>query len=152
MIVFRSGDCIIRAETVKVKSPFPAASHSFILWFSIFHRLNRYRASPLRTILWNFQSLSKKRMLHKTRARNARPYGYAVTFLQRCRGAHRAPADIIQTFNFSPQRPPSSREGDRPVGGGRSSQALEGVHPHRFYAEHPSTFRCAVGIRGTRSI
>ena len=43
-------------------------------------------------------------------------------FPPRCRGAHRAPADIIQTFNFSPQRPPSSREGDRPVGGGRSKR------------------------------
>ena len=38
-------------------------------------------------------------------------------FPPRCRGAHRAPADIIQTFNFSPQRPPSSREGDRRSGG-----------------------------------
>ena len=28
---------------------------------------------------------------------------------------------------FPPQRPPSSREGDRPVGGGRSKQAVEGV-------------------------
>ena len=27
-------------------------------------------------------------------------------------------------------RPPSSREGDRPVGGGRSYQAVEGVQPH----------------------
>ena len=59
MIVFRSGDCIIRAETVKVKSPFPAAGHSFILWFSLFPRLNRYRASPLRTILWNFLCAKK---------------------------------------------------------------------------------------------
>ena len=84
-----------------------------------------------------------------------------LRFLPRCRGAHRAPADIIQTFDFStpktslfegggpPQRwkefahrapvdipqtldfpipiPPSSREGDRPVGGGRSKQAVEGV-------------------------
>ena len=49
-------------------------------------------------------------------------------------------------------RPPSSREGDRPVGGGRSSQAPEGVCPHRFYAEHPSIFRRTSGIRGTRSI
>ena len=45
-----------------------------------------------------------------------------LRFLPRCRGAHCAPADIIQTFNFSPQRPPSSREGDRPVGGGRSKR------------------------------
>ena len=59
MIVFRSGDCIIRAETVKVKSPFPAAGHSFILWFSLFPRLNRYRASPLRTILCSFTKLKK---------------------------------------------------------------------------------------------
>ena len=48
--------------------------------------------------------------------------------------------------------PPSSREGDRPVGGGRSSQAPEGVRPHRFYAEHPSIFRRMPGIRGIRSI
>ena len=103
------------------------------------------------------------------RARNARPYGgqrcnrcneaaqrckciSPFRFPPRCRGAHRAPADIIQTFDFSPQRPPSLREGDRPVGGGRSSQALEGVRPHRFYAEYPSIFRRTVGIRGTRSI
>ena len=39
----------------------------------------------------------------------------------------------------------------RPAGGGRSSQALEGVHPHRFYAEHPSIFRRTSGIRSTRS-
>ena len=42
------------------------------------------------------QLLSKKRMLHKTRARNARPYGYGgimrnYFFPQHCRGAHRAP-------------------------------------------------------------
>ena len=49
-------------------------------------------------------------------------------------------------------RPPSSREGDRPVGGGRSSQAVEGVRPHRFYAEYPSVFRRMPGIRGIRSI
>ena len=49
-------------------------------------------------------------------------------------------------------RPPSLREGDRPVGGGRSSQAPEGVCPHRFYAEHHSIFRRTSGIRGTRSI
>ena len=30
-------------------------------------------------------------MMHEKRARNARPYGYAVAFLQHCRGAHRAP-------------------------------------------------------------
>ena len=43
-----------------------------------------------------YQSLSKKQMLHKTRARNARPYGHGGVmrssfFLQHCRGAHRAP-------------------------------------------------------------
>ena len=73
-------------------------------------------------------------------------------FPPRCRGAHRAPADIPQTLDFPIPIPPSSREGDRPVGGGRSSQAPEGVRPHRFYAEHPSIFRRTVGIRGTRSI
>ena len=62
MIVFRSGDCIIRAGSVKVKSPFPAASHSFTLWFSLFPRLNRYKASPLRTILWNFLCVKKARL------------------------------------------------------------------------------------------
>ena len=81
------------------------------------------------------------------RARNARPYGgqrcnrcnrcndatqrckciSPFRFPPRCRGAHRAPADIIQTFDFSPQRPPSSREGDRPVGGGRSRRAPLGL-------------------------
>ena len=50
-----------------------------------------------------------------------------LRFPPRCRGAHRAPADILPTFDFPIPRPPSSREGDRPVGGGRSSQALEGV-------------------------
>ena len=44
-------------------------------------------------------------------------------------------------------RPPSLREGDRPVGGGRSTQAPEGVCPHRFYAEHPSIFRRTSGVR-----
>ncbi len=39
------------------------------------------------------QFFTAKQILHKARARNARPYGYAVAFLQRCRGAHRAPAD-----------------------------------------------------------
>ena len=34
----------------------------------------------------------------------------------------------------------------RPVGGGRSFQALEGVRSHRFYAEHPSIFRRTSGI------
>ena len=37
------------------------------------------------------QFFTAKQILHKARARNARPYGYAVAFLQRCRGAHRAP-------------------------------------------------------------
>ena len=48
---------------------------------------------------------------------------HSCNFPQRCRGAHRAPADIIQTFDFSPQRPPSSREGDHP-------QVVEGVGAH----------------------
>ena len=39
----------------------------------------------------------------------------------------RAPADILPTFDFPVPIPPSSREGDRPVGGGRSKQAVEGV-------------------------
>ena len=83
------------------------------------------------------------------RARDARPYGvrrcnrrlqihltvammqpsvanesHSYSFPQRCRGAHRAPADILPTSDSPPQRPPSSREGDRP-------QAVEGVPlPH----------------------
>ena len=51
----------------------------------------------------------------------------SLRFLPRCRGAHRAPADILPTFDFPIPIPPSSREGDRPVGGGRSKQAVEGV-------------------------
>ncbi len=51
----------------------------------------------------------------------------SLRFLPRCRGAHRAPVDIPQTLDFPIPIPPSSREGDRPVGGGRSNQALEGV-------------------------
>ena len=50
-----------------------------------------------------------------------------LRFLPRCRGAHCAPADILPTFDFPIPIPPSSREGDRPVGGGRSSQAVEGA-------------------------
>ena len=34
-------------------------------------------------------------------------------------------------------RPPSSREGDRPVGGGRSSQAVEGVRRRRKAQKTP---------------
>ena len=34
----------------------------------------------------------------------------------------RAPADILPTFDFPVPIPPSSREGDRPVGGGRSKR------------------------------
>ncbi len=76
------------------------------------------------------------------RARNARPYGgrrcnqrlqmhltvammqpsvanasHSCNFPQRCRGAHRAPADIPPTPDSPPPRPPSSREGDRRSGG-----------------------------------
>ena len=42
-------------------------------------------------------------------------------------GAQCAPADILPTFDFPIPRPPSSREGDRPVGGGRSSRAPLGL-------------------------
>ena len=45
----------------------------------------------------------------------------SLRFLPRCRGAHRAPVDIPQTLDFPIPIPPSSREGDRPAGGGRSS-------------------------------
>ena len=53
---------------------------------------------------------------------------HSCNFPQRCRGAYRAPADMIQTFDFPPQRPPSSREGDRP-------QAVEGVLARRRWKE-----------------
>ena len=46
---------------------------------------------------------------------------HSRNFPQRCRGAHCAPADILPTLDFPPQRPPSSREGDR-RSGGRSSR------------------------------
>ena len=42
-------------------------------------------------------------------------------------GAQCAPADILPTFDFPIPIPPSSREGDRPAGGGRSPQAPDGV-------------------------
>ena len=50
----------------------------------------------MRSVFLCYQSLSKKQMLHKTRARIARPYGHGGVmrssfFLQHCRGAHRAP-------------------------------------------------------------
>ena len=45
---------------------------------------------------------------------------HSCNFPQRCRGAHRAPADILPTSDSPPQRPPSPREGDRP-------QTVEGV-------------------------
>ena len=44
-----------------------------------------------------------------------------LRFPPRCRGAHRAPADILLTLDFPIPRPPSSREGDR-RSGGRSPQ------------------------------
>ena len=100
------------------------------------------------------------------RARNARPYGvrrcnrrlqmhlavammqpsvanesHSCSFPQRCRGAHRAPADILPTPE-SPPRPPSSREGDRP-------QAVEGVKKYLFqtsYASYASYARHTSGI------
>ena len=42
-------------------------------------------------------------MLHKTRARNARPYGYSDTmcacfFPQHCRGAHRVKSNMVYTL------------------------------------------------------
>ena len=57
-----------------------------------------------------------------------------LRFPPRCRGAHRAPADIIQTFDFSTPKtsllegggPPRGRWKEFPCGG-RSSQAPEGV-------------------------
>ncbi len=52
---------------------------------------NQSHMSLPSSLFSSLQSLSEKRILHKPRARNARPYGYAVAFLQHCRGAHRAP-------------------------------------------------------------
>ena len=42
-------------------------------------------------------------MLHKTRARNARPYGHggvmrSYFFLQHCRGAHRVKSNMVYTL------------------------------------------------------
>ena len=50
----------------------------------------------------------------------------SLRFPPRCRGAHRAPADILPTFDFPIPRPPSSREGDR-RSGGRSRRAPLGL-------------------------
>ena len=66
----------------------------------------------------------------------------SLRFLPRCRGAHRAPADILPTFDFPIPRPPSSREGDRP-------QAVEGVRGERGKIETKSPIicpTCAAGI------
>ena len=50
-----------------------------------------------------------------------------LRFLPRCRGAHRAPADILQTFDFSSPKTSLFEGGGPPAGGGRSKQAVEGV-------------------------
>ena len=65
----------------------------------LFFHLRKELFSPFEgenSFLSTVQSSSKKRMLHKARARNARPYGHggvmhSCFFLQHCRGAHRAP-------------------------------------------------------------
>ena len=48
-----------------------------------------------------------------------------LRFLPRCRGAHRTPADILQTFDFSSPKTSLFEGGGPPAGGGRSSR-----HPH----------------------
>ena len=50
------------------------------------------------------------------------------------------PSTLFKPSIFPPQRPPSSREGDRPVGGGRSKQAVEGVRASRA-RRYPANFR-----------
>ena len=50
-----------------------------------------------------------------------------LRFLPRCRGAHRAPADILQTFDFSSPETSLFEGGGPPAGGERSFQAVEGV-------------------------
>ena len=62
--------------------------------------------------------ISSLRFLPLQRGRNRIS---SLRFLPRCRGAPRAPVDIPQTLDFPIPIPPSSREGDRPAGGGRSS-------------------------------
>ena len=47
-----------------------------------------------------------------------------LRFLPRCRGAHRAPVDIIQTFDFSTPKTSLLEGGGPPAGGGRSSNPL----------------------------
>ena len=50
-----------------------------------------------------------------------------LRFLPRCRGAHRAPADILQTFDFSSPKTSLFEGGGPSADGGRSTQAVEGV-------------------------
>ena len=68
---------------------------------------------------------------------------------QRCKHISQLqfPADILPTFDFPPQRPPSSREGDRP-------QAVEGVRTRCFYAEYLflSTYRTYEAYEVEKSI
>ena len=54
-----------------------------------------------------------------------------LRFLPRCRGAHRAPVDIPQTFDFSSPKTSLFEGGGPPAGGGRSKQAVEGVFSRR---------------------
>ena len=69
----------------------------------------------------------------------------SLRFLPRCRGAHRAPADILPTFDFSIPIPPSSREGDRPAGGGRSSRAPLGLWDYGEISNLPRS-KVATGL------
>ena len=82
-------------------------------------------------------------MLYKTRARNARPYGYGVimrsSFFRNIVGARiaRPLLEFVQNFGFAhllfhsnevyAHIPPSSREGDRP-------QAVEGVTRRKAFS------------------
>ena len=71
----------------------------------------------------------------------------------RFKGGYGVPRGFKGEKSKSPPNPLGLAERvPRPVGGGRSSQAPEGVRPHLFYAENPSVFRRTAGIRGIRSI
>ena len=51
----------------------------------------------------------------------------SCNFPPRCRGAHRAPADILQTFDFPSPKTSLIEGGGPPAGGGRSRRAPLGL-------------------------
>ena len=73
---------------------------------------------------------------------------HSCNFPQRCRGAHRAPADILQTLDFPSPRPPSSREGDRPQRW-KEFAAVEGVKKSPFQTSYASYASYARHTSGT---